>query len=440
MSTNSIATQQTEALRVWLDQTNGILRSVIAVAVLLVLWVSLEPFAAAKIAAGGESSDGGNIVNQIGFTLIFAATFMGCILLVPVATVVRLLSFSWIAMLALLAGSVVYAPDPDAAIRAYLFTLFGIVSAAGLVVLPRQADDFSRLLVIAGSVVIALSFAGVILLPQAAIHQGGEVEAQHSGLWRGLFTHKNVAGPVMAAIAFAGFYLWRRGWKWSGFLIGIAACIFVYKSGSKTTAALVPIAVLLVAGFGAAGVRSVGAFAVALAIFGIHALTVGTAFVPLFDDILRTFNETVTFTGRTEIWNFAKDFVFARPWTGYGFDGFWDTATTDNAERYFDQEWNPRSIVHGHNGFLDIALSFGLPALLVSIWLIIIAPAVAYARTLKTRENQLMADFFFMIVAFTGMNAALESFYFSRADPVWLTLVIALFGLRMTNRFVVRTQ
>jgi O-antigen ligase len=341
-------------------------------------------------------------------------------------------------MIALLAISVAYAPDPDAAMRAFLFTLFGIVTAAGIVVLPRSATAFARAILIAGTIVLALSFAGLFLFPAAAVHQASEIEAQHAGLWRGVFTHKNIAGPVMAALVFAGIYMLRRGMAWSGALLTLAAFIFVMKTGSKTSVALVPLTILMVWLPAALGMRTLGALIVVIAIAGTHALTIGTVMVPFFDDVLRSFNEATTFTGRIEIWKFAIDYVPTRPWTGYGFDGFWETSTTLEAERYFDQTWDPRKIVHGHNGFLDVALNFGIPALALVVWLLVLGPAFAYARTLKTRENGLMADFFFMIIAFTGMNAALESFYFQRSDPVWLTLVIAVFGLRMTNRFFVR--
>jgi O-antigen ligase len=56
------------------------------------------------------------------------------------------------------------------------------------------------------------------------------------------------------------------------------------------------------------------------------------------------------------------------------------------------------------------------------------------------RENVLMADLFMMIYTFTALNACLESFFFRRADPVWLMFVFAVFGLRLTSRFVVSSK
>jgi O-antigen ligase len=52
-------------------------------------------------------------------------------------------------------------------------------------------------------------------------------------------------------------------------------------------------------------------------------------------------------------------------------------------------------------------------------------------------ENLLLADFFLMIVFFGTLNAMLESFFFRRMDPVWLTLVFAIFGLRLTAKIII---
>ena len=77
----------------------------------------------------------------------------------------------------------------------------------------------------------------------------------------------------------------------------------------------------------------------------------------------------------------------------------------------------------------------GIPALIAAAAAMIIAPLLDYARVQKTRENVLMADLFLMIFTFSALNAFLESFFFRRADPVWLMFLLAVFGLRLAARF-----
>lgn len=82
-------------------------------------------------------------------------------------------------------------------------------------------------------------------------------------------------------------------------------------------------------------------------------------------------------------------------------------------------------------------MTMGIPALLCAIAVIIVMPLVHYARCRPVRENMLLADFFLMIVLFGTLNAMMESFFFRRMDPVWLTLILAIFGLGMTAKVVI---
>ena len=243
----------------------------------------------------------------------------------------------------------------------------------------------------------------------------------------------------MAMIVFVGLYLLRRGDWLAGALITGLSLMFMVNAGSKTALALTPIVVGLVLLPSMLGLRVIGALAAIAAIVGAHALTIGTVYVPALDGVLRVFHETTTFTGRPAIWAFAGDYVLAYPWTGFGFDGFWRTPLLLATEQPFDRVWDPRGIIHGHNGFLDVALFFGLPGLVTMIWLVVVAPAIDYVRSGRSRQNAALADLFFMIVVLGVLTSALESFYFRRADPVWLTMVIGLAGLRLTARLPLRS-
>lgn len=78
--------------------------------------------------------------------------------------------------------------------------------------------------------------------------------------------------------------------------------------------------------------------------------------------------------------------------------------------------------------------------MICALIVLIVLPLFDYARCLKKRENVFMADFFMMCLTFSLMNAFLESFFFRRADPVWLLVVMACFGLRMTARVPIATR
>ena len=86
--------------------------------------------------------------------------------------------------------------------------------------------------------------------------------------------------------------------------------------------------------------------------------------------------------------------------------------------------------MHGHDGYLDIAVLMGIPALCVAVYTFLIAPLRDYMRIPLRKENIYLGDFFMMVVLFTALNAFLESFFFHRADPVWLFFVLGVLGLQ----------
>ncbi len=403
-------------------------RGWVATIALAIVWISFQPFQGAHVGEVGSS-----LVNQIGYTSLCAVTLALLLMTVDRRVFAALVSPVWLALFSALLFSLLLV-DSEETMRAVMYSIVAVIVAANFVTLPRNADELSQIFSTVCILVLALCYASLFLIPVDAIHQAGEHESQHAGLWRGLFTHKNIAGPVMVTITFVGVYLMRRGMVARGLIIALAAWFFIANTGSKTSFIVAPAVVALVLAPSLMGLRGLAVFAAFAAMVVTHALTIGTVFSPFLDGILRSVDPVTTFTGRIEIWEFAKPYLLQSPWVGYGYDGFWQSDFVAAGENAFDSTWDPRGIIHGHNGYLDFALIAGIPMMLVLVWVTVLAPTIDYLQTPSRKENVLLADLMFMIVVFTVMNAALESFFFRRADPVWLTLVIALFGLRLAAR------
>ncbi|RWP37526.1 O-antigen ligase [Mesorhizobium sp.] len=403
-----------------------------AVAALLftVILVSFRPFQPAGAATTG---DGGDIVNQLGFGSLGAISVFSLMAFADPRVVRSLLSPSWLLMLAFLMFSVVMATDPPSAMRSAFFTLIGILTMATILALPRDAEAFSKVIIFTIVVVMGLSYIGLIVFPNEALHTAASLEPEHAGLWRGVFTHKNIAGPVMACFSFAGLYLYRRGQRLWGASIFCAAMIFMLHTGSKTTAGLVPFSILIVVLPSLIGMRLGTPILFALAIIAAAIGTLGIVFLPPVKHLAALYFPDLTYTGRTTLWEFAGEMLAKRPWTGYGFESFWGTPLLLNQDQPFDRAWDIRTIVHGHNGYLDIAVLMGIPALCAAVYTFLIAPLRDYMRIPLRKENIYLGDFFMMVVLFAALNAFLESFFFHRADPVWLFFVFGMFGLRQVS-------
>lgn len=412
--------------------------TILASLMLAVVIISFRPFQPAGYAADG--SEGGDIVNQLGFGTLGAVAFFAMLTFADRRVLSSLLSPWWLLMLGFLALSVMNAADPNSAVRAASFTLIGIATIAAVLALPRDADSFSTVLAFTGFCVVGLSYLGLLVFPNQAMHIGEAFEPEHEGLWRGVFSHKNVAAPVMACISFAGIYLYRRGRRGAGSLLFVSALFFLAHTGSKTTTGLVPLAILVVAGPGLIGMRLLTPVLFAVAIVGTALATLGIVFIEPIKHLAHEFFPDLTYTGRTTLWAFSGEMIAKRPWTGYGYVSFWGTPFMDTVEKPFDQAWDVSGSVHAHNGYIDIAIPMGLPALAVAVVAFLVEPARDYIKTPLRRENVFLSDMFMMMVLFTTLNAFLESFFFRRADPVWLFFVFGALGLRLSARFAIRSS
>jgi O-antigen ligase len=400
----------------------------IAALLLTVVLVSFRPFY-----PDGTGVDGSDIVNQIGFGALGGLSIFSLATLAEPRVVRSLLSPAWLMVLIFFVLSILMATDPFAALRAASFTLIGMLAMATVLALPRDAEAFSTVLVFAAVGVIGLSYFGLFAFPNAALHTANSSEPDQAGLWRGVFTHKNIAAPVMACFAFAGLYLYRRGRRFSGIVIFCAAAFFIAHTGSKTTFVLTPFSILIVMAPGIAGMRLGTPILFAVAIIATAVATLGIVFLPPMAHLAALYFPDVTYTGRTTIWRFAGDMLAQRPWTGYGYESFWGTPLLLGQDQPFDRAWDVRNIVHGHNGYLDIAVLMGIPALCVAVYTFVFAPMRDYMRIPLRKENVWLGDFFMMVVLFTALNAFLETFFFHRADPVWMLLILATFGLRQVS-------
>lgn len=415
--------------------------TVIAAVLFTVLLISFRPFQPTGALASQDSAplESGDIVNQVGYLSLGMLAIFGMAGYAEPRKLLALLSPWWLLLFGFLAISVYNATDAASG-RAAIFSLLAIVSAAAVVVLPRDADAFSEVIAFAGLSVVVLSYIGLVVVPDLAVHTPGEVEADLAGLWRGLFSHKNVAGPVMACCSFGGLYLWRRGWNRSGVVLFLGAMIFVVNTGSKTTAALVPLSIILVMGPGLIGMRLLSMILVAIAFVVTGLVTAGFVFIEPINRLGNEFFPGLDYTGRTSLWIFSGEMIAKQPWFGYGYLSFWGAPIVRGQDVFFDAPWDIRGSVHGHEGYMDIAVQMGLPAMIVAVMTFVVVPMRDFMRTPLYKENIFLADFFMMIIQFTTLNAFLESFFLRRADPVWMCLVIGLLGLRIVSRFPIPSR
>jgi len=417
--------------------TPGVLRLtaiVLSALGMALMLISLQPFASASLVSD-TGGDGGSIVNQVGFLaagLVFAVATM-C--LASRKVLGSLISPSFLLLAVVLAYSVARAPDPDSTIRGVVLTVIGMFIAFATIILPRSEKDFQLALLAGAAAALAMSYGGLVLVPDLAMHGYDAYEPQHAGLWRGHFSHKNVAGPVMCVIAIFGLYLMRTGHRFGGLIIFLAGALFVLKTGSKTTSGFFPLSIMIVLMAGLFG-RSGAAVLAFLGTLGAVAMvTLGSLYSGRISYFIEDLLGDRTYTGRTTLWEFSLSKIPEKPWLGFGLYNFWSTDNVFLLDKPFEAAWDYRFIVHGHNNYLDILLNLGFLGGSVLLWVLFVGPVINYTRARKIPGNRKIADMFFMIIVFAALLSFLETFFLARNDSLWLMHVFAVFGLHLAARF-----
>ncbi|SKA39074.1 O-antigen ligase family protein [Consotaella salsifontis] len=405
-------------------------RTVFAALVLTGLVMTFQPFAQVSTA----TEEAGNVINQLGYSLLAACAILGHLVFAERRITLTYLRPTWLLMVLWFLISSRHSIVGEQAVRAALFLFAAMTAVTGALALPPDGRSFRNALAFAALAVLALSYFGVIALPEAAIHQGWEEESQHAGLWRGIYSHKNVTGPIMAAFVFVGLYLFRSRQRALGTVIAILAGFFVFKTGSKTTLALMPAVAILVLSTRAFGSRYLPTIAISFVLIIMALFTLGTVVSPALDAVVQYVAPGTDFTGRMDIWRFALEVLKPRQWIGFGYESFWGTDWLDRLEATSELTWDPTGAANGHDGYLDIAIAIGWPGLAAALVMLVVQPFLDFARCIDTEENRRAADFFLMVLAFMLFNAFMESFFFARGNPIWMLTFLAIAGLRLTAR------
>jgi O-antigen ligase len=406
------------------------LRSFLFLALVLIIWVSFRPFEDLSVAPQ-QVSAGGDLANQVGFVSLFLV-MTGWVLFHEPARLKPLLRPALSAMLAWFVLSVATSWAPVLSARRLVFALIVMTLAAIALLLPKSIRHFAGLLAAATLVVLALCYLGLVLWPDLAIHQVTDVlEPEHDGSWRGLFPHKNQAGAMMVVFVFVGLFVARMRSLPVGSAIVVLSLVFLVASRSKTSLALLPLVMIVAAFVGTVRRPTLGIIAALGGVAVLNLVSVGSIF---FEPVHAALSGLIdaSFTGRTDIWQFALDHLMQRPLTGYGFAAFWGTENVVYGMGG-SSTWASNA-TDAHNAYLNLALTLGLPGLaLVLVWLLVLPASDfyrQYARTPGDPGERSLATLFLRVWLFGVYASSFESILFQPVGELWFIFLMSVFGLR----------
>jgi O-antigen ligase len=298
-----------------------------------------------------------------------------------------------------------------------------------LLLLPKNLRHFSDLMAASALIVLVACYLGVLLVPQYAIHHATDfLEPEHAGNWRGVFPHKNDAGATMVLFIFIGFYVARTRSFALGGLIVVLSAVFLAFTQSKTAIGVLPLALLLAAIIGHTRKPALGIFLVVGILLIFNLSSIGTVLFEPMRKLMEAVMPDATFTGRTEIWQLGVQAVAQRPITGYGYSTFW--GTPEVVYGMGDAITWANAATDAHNAYLNLALTIGIPGMLLVVAWVVILPIVDFCRNSPNPEVRALQTLFLRVCLYGVYASCFESSIFQQVGEVWFFYMTSTFGLR----------
>ncbi|MGO8987305.1 MAG: O-antigen ligase family protein [bacterium] len=287
--------------------------------------------------------------------------------------------------------SATWSVHPDLTIRRGIGYVLTMLVAAYLAL---RFDVLDRMKVLSASFAISAigSVVFVAAFPQYGIMQDGDL----AGAWRGVFTHKNSLGPIMAAAVFTELFILvvckgRPRWR----LALLSTYFALVVLSHSATALLLSLAFLAgtcvyllwqrdrLMGVGVSILVALSLFAVLIVLWSEPKFALGII------------AKDTSLSGRTALWSSVIPLIEKRPVLGWGYRAMWQA--NDASTGLIDQvaEWGAAS---SHNAFLEITLQLGLMG--VGMMLVIIV--IALGRSLQCCKTGILPLGWFSLMFVVG--------------------------------------
>src|SRR6185437_7141917 len=407
----------TEALATRADRSGFETRLVEAgfVITMLLVIVGLTPFdtrTAAALAARDAASASGDTLRQVVYLATFGMILYGA-LLKNGALAVRAIPLSIVLLLVWCAATALWTAEPDVVMRrAVLATIF-VFSMLLVVDTLGSARTVALLRYVMAAIILADLVS--VALVHNAIHQADDLEAGLAGAWRGLHSHKNMAGSVAASAVVMFFYFWREGRKRSDLLLCLASFVFLVMTRSKSSLGLLPIALAAGALYRVAARnrldRTIAAVASALFVLGF-----GLAVTLEWQFIARFFEDPQHFTGRAAIWSAEVAYIRDHPWIGSGLGTFGNTGARSPIYEYVGAGWVSQ-IGEGHSGYLEMLVTLGGVGFAIGMAGLLVLPFLQFWRADRARSN--LDAMLFTLFTFDVLHNFMESDFVQVTSAQW---------------------
>ena len=274
-------------------------------------------------------------------------------------------------------ASTLWSTTPASTVKRATVLMF-LIAVCGVSLGTKSRDwrdeVFTKLLSGPMGILLLMSVALTLVMPSMAFTDIG---------WRGVATHKNEAGQMMAFVVLLLFYGKchdKLGPRLRIALLGLSvALLLLAESTTAKLGAVVGIAFTEVFLFRSSS-RKLGSWRVP--VLGALLFAIAVLFFMYLLDLLPTANElyvkmltgmgkSETFTGRTAIWELViGESRFHNPWLGGGYGGFWVGRNSISGYVIIGDDLYPGQ---SHNGYLDVYNDMGILGLVLLALIVVVS-------------------------------------------------------------------
>lgn len=283
-------------------------------------------------------------------------------------------------------------------------TLFGIYLAT-----RYSLKQQLHLLAWMFGIAIVLSILFAVGLPRYGIMGG-----THTGTWRGIYTHKNTFGSMMALSATV-FLLRAVGSKsrklWLGLLFSVLLLLL-----SRSTSPLSHLILLIPTFFIFRTLRwRYRSRTFILSLLTVIGFSTFSLVVLYAESLVGLVGKDLTFTGRSKVWGYTWDMIQARPWLGYGYSSLWSSLGSETGFIWRAVGWEPPN---SHNGFLELWLGLGL----LGLGLFVLQFLCGLFRAISLISQSRTPEYFlpFLALLYTVLTNLTESTLLDRNSIYWV--------------------
>lgn len=427
-----------EWLRLWFGDASALelLRCLTIVVAFLLVWLTLDPFPNLQD-PGLKTISSGNLVSTylaFGTLALVAVLLSGAKAspaLLSLCTPLNIVFCGWMLV------NIALSEQPAVSLQRFALTASAMLLAVMVPLMSSSRAHLNLCLGAAAGIVLTLCYVGLLLAPDLSIHTAQDtVEPHLAGDWRGTFAHKNIAAPSMAIIVYLGIYLTATSSIAAGLSIITSAGVFLFFCESKSTIALLLVVMILAQ----IASRARRMWTKCLVCYGpvllINVLAVGSVVSGSIASVTRLLPVDSTFTGRADIWQFALEAIRLNPIKGYGYAAFWENSSNRTAIDSSIQ-WAFEA-AHSHNGYLELALTIGLPGLVLFLAIFVAKPLRDFHLAQECHQDPDLSRFFLSVWLFGLYLSSMETFLLDRQNPTWFVFVVAVAGLHFLSKFRVR--